>query len=60
IISIGVAGMVNSLVNLTARASEAPLLGKDAVLTLVLILLAVGTNLTALWRLFHVLNRLRH
>jgi CDP-diacylglycerol--glycerol-3-phosphate 3-phosphatidyltransferase len=51
--------MVNSLVNLTARASEAPLLGKDAVLTLVLILLAVGTNLTALWRLFHVLNRLR-
>jgi len=59
IISIGVAGMVNSLVNLTARASEAPLLGKDAVLTLVLILLAVGTNLTALWRLFHVLNRLR-
>jgi CDP-diacylglycerol--glycerol-3-phosphate 3-phosphatidyltransferase len=59
VISIGVAGMVNSLVNFTARASEAPLLGKDAVLTLILILMAVGTNLTAIWRLFHVLNRLR-
>lgn len=59
IISIGAAGMVNSIVNFTARANEAALLGQDAVLIVVLILLAVGTNLTALWRLFHVLNQLR-
>ncbi len=51
--------MVNSLVNFTARANEAALLGQDAVLIVALILLAVGTNLTALWRLFHVLNKLR-
>lgn len=59
IISIGLAGMVNSLVNFTARANEAALLGQDAVLVVVLILLAVGTNLTALWRLVHVLNQFR-
>ncbi len=59
IISIGLAGMVNSLVNFTARANEAALLGQDAVLIVSLILLAVGTNLTALWRLYHVLNKLR-
>lgn len=58
-IAIGVAGMVNSLVNFTARANETALLGQDAVLIVALILLAVGTNLTALWRLFHVLNKLR-
>jgi CDP-diacylglycerol--glycerol-3-phosphate 3-phosphatidyltransferase len=59
IIFIGVAGMVNSVVNFTARANEAALLGQDVVLIVVLILLAVGTNLTALWRFLHVLNRLR-
>lgn len=59
IISIGLAGIVNSLVNFTAQANEAALLGRDAVLIVALILLAVGTNLTALWRLFHVLNKLR-
>lgn len=59
IIAIGVAGMVNSLINFTARASEAPLLGQDAVLIVAVIFLAVGTNLTALWRLFHVLNKFR-
>ncbi len=59
IISIGLAGMVNSLVNFTARANEAALLSQDAVLIVSLILLAVGTNLTALWRLHHVLNKLR-
>lgn len=59
IISIGLAGMVNSLVNFTARVNETALLGQDAVLIVALILLAVGTNLTALWRLFHVLNKLR-
>ncbi len=58
-IAIGLAGMVNSLVNFTTRASEAALFGQDAVLILALILLAVGTNLTALWRFCHVLNKLR-
>jgi CDP-diacylglycerol--glycerol-3-phosphate 3-phosphatidyltransferase len=60
IIAIGVAGMVNSLINFTARANEAALFGQDAVLIVSVIFLAVGTNLTALWRLFHVLNKLRH
>ena len=50
IIAIGVAGMVNSLINFTARANEAALLGQDAVLIVTVIFLAVGTNLTALWR----------
>jgi CDP-diacylglycerol--glycerol-3-phosphate 3-phosphatidyltransferase len=59
IIAIGVAGMVNSLINFTARANEAALLGQDAVLIVVVIFLAVGTNLTALWRLFHALNKLK-
>ena len=59
IISIGLAGLVNSLVNFTSRANEAALLGQDTVLIVALILLAVGTNLTALWRLYHVLNKLR-
>jgi CDP-diacylglycerol--glycerol-3-phosphate 3-phosphatidyltransferase len=59
IIAIGTAGMVNSLINFTARANEAALVGQDAVLIVTIIFLAVGTNLTALWRLFHVLNKLR-
>ena len=58
-IAIGVAGMVNSLVNFTARVNEAAVLGQDAVLIVALILLAVGTNLTALWRMVHVLNKMR-
>ena len=59
IISIGLAGTVNSLVNFTARANEVAFLSHDSVLIVALILLAVGTNLTALWRLFHVFNKLR-
>jgi CDP-diacylglycerol--glycerol-3-phosphate 3-phosphatidyltransferase len=59
IIAIGVAGMVNSLINFTARSNEAALLGQDAVLIVAVIFLAVGTNLTALWRLFHTLNKLK-
>jgi CDP-diacylglycerol--glycerol-3-phosphate 3-phosphatidyltransferase len=59
VIAIGVAGMVNSLINFTARVNESALLGQDAVLIVALIFLAVGTNLTAIWRLFHVLNKLR-
>jgi CDP-diacylglycerol--glycerol-3-phosphate 3-phosphatidyltransferase len=35
------------------------LLGQDAVLIVAVIFLAVGTNLTALWRLFHALNKLK-
>ena len=59
IIILGVAGMVNPLLNFTVRANEAALIGQDAVLIVALVFLAVGTNLTALWRLFHVLNKLR-
>ncbi|UCG20570.1 MAG: CDP-alcohol phosphatidyltransferase family protein [Deltaproteobacteria bacterium] len=59
IIAIGVAGMVNSLINFTAQTNEAALIGQDAVLIVAVIFLAVGTNLTALWRLFHVLHKLR-
>ena len=59
IIAIGVAGMVNCLINFTARANEAALVGQDAVLIVAVIFLAVGTNLTALWRLFHTLNKLK-
>ena len=58
IIVVGVAGMVNSWVNITAQGNEAALIGQDAVLIVALILLAVGTNLTALWRILHVLNKL--
>ena len=58
-ISIGLAGMVNAFVNFTAQANEAALIGQDVVLIVALILLAVGTNLTAIWRFCHVLNKLR-
>ena len=59
IITIGMAGLVNSLVNFTARASGTALAGQDYVLVAALIFLAAGTNLTALWRIIHVLNKLR-
>jgi len=59
IITIGLAGVVNSLINFTAQANEAALIGQDAVLIVAVIFLAVGTNLTALWRFLHVLHKLR-
>ncbi len=59
IIILGVSGILNSLLNATARANGAALIGQDAVLVVALIFLAVGSNFTALWRIFHVLNKLR-
>ena len=57
IILIGLAGVFNPLVNFSARNSDH--WAKDIVLIFVLLVLAVGTNLTALWRFWHVLNNLR-
>lgn len=59
IITIGVAGLVNSLVNFAAPTSATSLAGQDYVLVAALIVLAAGTNLTALRRILHVVNKLR-
>ncbi len=58
IVLLGLAGLVNPMVNLFARLPDHQSL-QDMVLIVVLVLLAAGTNLTALWRLLHVLNSLR-
>jgi CDP-diacylglycerol---glycerol-3-phosphate 3-phosphatidyltransferase len=55
IILLGLAGMLNPFVNLLASPGWA----QDSVLVAVLLILAIGTNLTALWRFLHVLNKLR-
>ncbi len=55
IILLGLSGLLNPFVNLFAG----PILAQDALLVAVLVVLAVGTNLTALWRFLHVLNNLR-
>ena len=59
IIFLGVFGMLNSLFNVSIQTNSDPFIGKDAIIIISLILLAVGTNLTALWRFCHVLNKLR-
>lgn len=58
IILVGLAGMLNPFVN---RLMETPKDGflQDIVLVITLVVLAIGTNLTALWRFLHVLNNLR-
>lgn len=58
IILIGLAGMFNPIINLFGFFSGTPW-EHDPALMGVLIILAVGTNLTALWRFLHVLNNLR-
>ncbi len=50
IILLGIAGILNPVVNLLAQ---------DLALKSVLVVLAIGTNLTAMWRFLHVLNKLR-
>jgi CDP-diacylglycerol---glycerol-3-phosphate 3-phosphatidyltransferase len=55
IILLGLAGILNPFVNLLTNSGWA----RDAVLVAVLLILAIGTNLTALWRFLHVLNKLR-
>jgi len=58
IILIGLAGIFNPFVNLLIGRPESHWL-RNVVLVVVLLVLAVGTNLTALWRFLHVLNNLR-
>jgi CDP-diacylglycerol---glycerol-3-phosphate 3-phosphatidyltransferase len=58
IVILGLAGLVNPLMNLFAGPPNNPSL-QDIVLVVMLVILAAGTNLTALWRFLHVLNNLR-
>jgi CDP-diacylglycerol--glycerol-3-phosphate 3-phosphatidyltransferase len=61
IILLGVAGILNPFINLLvllAATTWAQDL-QDLALKSVLVILAIGTNLTAMWRFLHVLNKLR-
>ncbi len=58
IILLGVAGILNPFVNLFGVAFGI-VWAMDLALKSVLVVLAVGTNLTAMWRFLHVLNNLR-
>lgn len=58
IILISLAGLFNPLVNRLLGGGHHWL--QDIVLILALLALSIGTNLTALWRFWHVLNNLRH
>lgn len=58
IVLIGLAGLLNPFVNELIGAPKDHWI-QDIVLVITLLVLAVGTNLTALWRFVHVLNNLR-
>ncbi|MEM5787475.1 MAG: CDP-alcohol phosphatidyltransferase family protein [Syntrophobacteraceae bacterium] len=58
IILLGLTGIINPFVNLFGILMGASWM-RDSALIGVLIILAVGTNLTAMWRFLHVLNNLR-
>ena len=58
IVLLGFAGLSNPFVNLFTGLPNGQWL-QDSVLVVVLLILAAGTNLTALWRFLHVLNCLR-
>ncbi len=58
IILLGVGGMANPFFNQLTHLPFSRSV-QDALLLVVLVVLAVGTNLTALWRFWHVLNNLR-
>ena len=58
IVMLGLAGLINPFVNFFVGFLHNLSL-QDIVLVVVLLILAAGTNLTALWRFLHVLNRLR-
>ena len=58
IILLGVAGILNPFINLFGAGFAIPW-AMDLALKSVLVVLAVGTNLTAMWRFLHVLNKLR-
>jgi CDP-diacylglycerol--glycerol-3-phosphate 3-phosphatidyltransferase len=59
IILIGLAGIFNPFVNQLIGQTGGHWL-QDITLVVVLLTLAIGTNLTALWRFLHVLKNLRH
>ncbi len=58
IVMIGLAGILNPLANQVIGAPREHW-SHDILMVLVLVVLAVGTNWTALWRFLHVLNNLR-
>jgi CDP-diacylglycerol--glycerol-3-phosphate 3-phosphatidyltransferase len=58
IILIGLAGILNPFVNSILDMPDSPWT-QDLVLIIALFILAIGTNLTALWRFLHVLKNLR-
>ncbi len=58
IILLGVAGILNPIINLFGAAFGI-VWAMDLALKGVLVVLAFGTNLTAMWRFLHVLNNLR-
>lgn len=58
IILIGLAGIFNAFFNQMVGVQDSHWI-KDMALIVVLLVLAVGTNLTAMWRFLHVLNNLR-
>ncbi len=58
VILLGIAGILNPFINLFGSLAGASWT-QDLALVGVLIILAVGTNLTAMWRFLHVLNNLR-
>lgn len=58
IILLGIAGILNPFINLFA-AGFAAHWAKDLALEAILVVLAFGANLTAMWRFLHVLNKLR-
>lgn len=59
IILLGVAGILNPFINMLTTPSGSSWGPPDLGLKGVLIVLAFGTNLTAMWRFLHVLNKLR-
>jgi len=58
IVLLGVAGILNPFINLFGARFAIPWT-MDLALKGVLVVLAFGTNLTAMWRFLHVLNKLR-
>jgi CDP-diacylglycerol--glycerol-3-phosphate 3-phosphatidyltransferase len=58
IILLGVAGILNPFIS-SFGVAFGIFWAKDLALKFVLVVLAVGTNLTAMWRFLHVLNNLR-
>ncbi|MFP5212555.1 MAG: CDP-alcohol phosphatidyltransferase family protein [Acidobacteriota bacterium] len=58
IILLGLSGLLNPFMNNLTGAAPGTW-SRDILIVLVLVVLAIGTNLTAVWRFLHVLNNLR-